>query len=145
MMVNTSTAIGRHNNVVTWGIILAFMFTMMVSFASPTLSQIESRVFPVTSKINVVRSKTMGDDLLIWVEFEKKRQCDFLGMVWYKDAKRLIIDLEPGAATSFPTRPTGPQSIGPWKLYDVTSLHGVTASTFHRCNNFWTTLTSVYP
>lgn len=143
-MTQTRKTIQRHNNPATW-LLLGFFTAVSLPVFLPKFSQIEGRILPVTTQLQIVSQAVIEDGVTIYVSFEKLRQCDFLGLVWYEGSRRLTVDFAPDAAQTHPTRPVGLQVAGPWLIKGVSDLEGTEAFTFHRCNDWWTTVTSVYP
>lgn len=130
-------------------IVLASLFTVWT--VGPSL---ETRFFPAVSKLTVVE---MHDDpagrAVIMAEFTKLRDCEFLGLAWYRgdpaggfERVPVILLRQPGDASS-PNRPTGTQRAGPW-LIGVPSSE-IPGNSFarlsHRCHGFWITTTDFYP
>lgn len=97
----------------------------------------------------------------ILVQFNKIRSCDFLidervingeverinrSLTWYSaTGERLRIDLDPESADLPPSRPTGPQVGGPWRIYGVRTMQGSVAVVAHRCHPLWLTYSQFYP
>ena len=82
---------------------------------------------------------------MIWVTFDKVKDCHYLGMDWYKDGIRVALILEPEPETLAKSRPVGEQATGPWLLKDVMDLEGVVGYSQHRCHPLWVTRTTLYP
>lgn len=108
-------------------------------------SEYEGDVFPVVDDVHVVTSSSIGGAVAIYVAFHKRRQCEYLGLNWYKGPRRLIIDFQPGSDLAPQSRPVGDQLAGPWVVHGVSTLEGTHASVVHRCHPLWLTYTNFYP
>ena len=119
---------------------------ILLPVTAPLLSEAESDYLPVVSKaeISSVVPGLVGG-LRFYVNFEKTRQCDFLGISWYdKNGVRLILDFEPSAKNTPTTRPSGKWNIGPWHLSGIETLEGTRAYVYHKCHPLWTTISRLY-
>lgn len=111
----------------------------------PLGPQTEGNFLPVVGKVFVSETVSSKNSVAFYVEFRKLRQCEFIGLTWYRGDVRLILEFEPDADKTIPTRPTGGQYIGPWRLHGTNSLEGTNATVVHRCHPFWNTYTQFYP
>lgn len=126
------------------------MILWLLIISSPVLwsfgSKYEGDFFPVVSKIKILSSAKEKQGVFINVSFKKFRQCEFIGISWYsKFNVRLPIIYENDAELSPLSRPTGPQSAGPWLIRDLKSLDGSRAIVSHKCHPLWITHTVFYP
>ena len=114
-------------------------------------SAIESWLFPVVGRFEIVKAEENGDDVLVYLNFEKLRDCTFQRLNWYRNRRDTLELLEhqyrnePSGNPS--SRPQGFHSTGPWHIKDVT-LHEfkyhVKGVVNHRCHVFYDTVTVVY-
>lgn len=115
---------------------------------------IETRFWPVLSKLTIVEVKPLTDETsAVRAEFTKLRNCDYLGIAWYRgseqrDFERIsMTPMKEPEDTSSPNRPVGTQRAGPWRLtMPAEEVAGNSfVQVFHRCHPFWTTMTRFYP
>lgn len=106
---------------------------------------IENRFFPVVGGVVVSDITNAPDGLSFYVEFNKLRSCEFLGIAWYHDRIRVGVAFEPGAENYPATRPEGEQFAGPWMLEGVDKIDGTRAVVYHRCHPLWVTVSHFYP
>jgi hypothetical protein len=115
---------------------------------------IESRWFPVLSKMQVLELQSLTDQTsAVRAEFTKLRNCEYLGIAWYhgsqqKDFERIsMVPIRDPDDTSSANRPVGTQRAGPWRLTMPADevLRNSFVQAFHRCHPFWTTVTDFYP
>ncbi|WP_299347636.1 hypothetical protein [uncultured Maritalea sp.] len=126
------------------GIAVAISLVAIPAFW-PSFSQVEGQLLPVTTPMEVEELGSGPNYVDVAVSFEKLRQCEFIGLSWYDDAYRLVVDFEAGAKNAPLSRPVGPQEIGPWRLHGTTTIQGTHAVTTHRCHPLWLTFTQTYP
>lgn len=115
----------------------------MAEIAPEHLSDWEGQFFPVTTPVMIINEYLDDTGLHFFVHFEKLRSCEYVGIHWYRGAERLALQLEPDSDLAPPSRPTGPQVIGPWFL-PVETLAGTHAIVEHRCSGR-RVLTHFYP
>lgn len=114
----------------------------------------ETRFFPVASKLELtsVVWNDRGQSAIVTARFIKLRPCEFIGLAWYyqgedKTSVRVPIIRLSNYGGPPPSRPTGPQSVGPWLLL-MPAAHVREQSfalIYHECHPFWTTVTAIYP
>ncbi len=134
------------NNVVFAGLITA----ALVPFAVPIASQIEGRVFPVVTDAMVFNLRYDGEYTTVDATFNKRRDCDFDGLVWYINTgafyKRIRINFPNDGDDSDQTRATGQQIATDWKLkMKPEDLEGSFAELRHICHPLWRTRTRFFP
>lgn len=114
---------------------------------------IEAKYFPVVSKLTITDMREDGGRAMIYAQFTKHRNCEFLGISWYRGDQgegfeRVPVALlrEPGDSSS-PNRPLGLQRAGPWEV--AMSPEEIRGNSFaklsHRCHVFWVSTTDFYP
>lgn len=124
-------------------IILAYCISVLIFWEKYGLW--EGYIFPVTTSFKIVALREEKTFVSFSGEFVKLRNCTFKELQWYKQGVRLAIDFAPDASL-FPTsRPVGDQIVGPWTVYGIDSLEGVTAIAKHQCHPAWPTYTLFYP
>lgn len=128
--------------VIAWSIIL----TMAWGPAA------ERTLFPVVSPFEIVNMEPDGVGSRVYVRFEKKRSCEYLGINWELvqpdgTKQRVLLNLKPSNDNSGSTRPTGEAVAGPWFVgMTPEQLTGnSTATIAYRCHPFWITEVRVWP
>jgi hypothetical protein len=130
-----------------------FGFTLYsVYTAGPWL---ETRFFPVVGKLEIESAEPgpMPGTTLVRAAFRKLRNCDYIGIAWFRGTREdgfervpIILQREPGDLSS-PNRPVGYQQAGPWIIGvapdELRSLSF--AELQHRCHSFWVTTTEFWP
>lgn len=129
-----------------WFGFVAVMTVVAVPIMWPLAAEMAGRFLPVVTRAEVVQAVPSTDGAAVFVRFEKRRQCEFVGLSWYDTLdRRLRIDFAPHADNAPRSRPVGRQYTGPWLLYGVTDIEGTRATVTHRCHPFWLTYTTFYP
>lgn len=132
---------------------IAFFLLLAIWTAGPWF---EARFFPVASKLSITKMvpHPAGTEIEA-ATFTKLRDCEFLGLSWFHklsdgtiERVSLMPDMTAGRALAPYTRPLGSNIIaGPWlvslPLGEV--QFNSFARIYHRCHNFWTTVTDFYP
>jgi hypothetical protein len=132
-------------------VIIFFAATFTVFTVGPA---IETRFFPVVGKLQIVSLMTNLDrNSILMAEFTKLRNCEYLGLAWYRGAQgggfeRVPVTLmRQEGDTSSPNRPVGTQRAGPWII--GMSAEDVRGNSFaqlqHRCHGLWVTTTEFWP
>lgn len=133
---------------------LAITFSITVFLAWTSGPYVEKWLFgPVVSKLRIVSiDPAPGGHTFLSAEFTKLRDCDYLGIAWFRryeaGFERVAVELmrSPGD-TSSPNRPLGKQRAGPWKIHLTPSE--LKANSFsqlsHSCHGLWLTTTEFYP
>lgn len=124
------------------------ILTFSLLYFGPVLD----RNFPVVTNTEIHKIKEISNkEVEIWVTFDKRRNCEFLGLSWYIGdpndgfSKTWLIFLDDGK-DSEPTRPAGKQIAGPWLIgisRDNLFLKSFALAT-HQCNPLWKTRTIFY-
>lgn len=120
---------------------IAALIMYGVFSAGPLL---QAHFLPVVSKAFIVQETQNKLGVVIYVEFTKNYECEFLGINWYSGSKRLKVDFledEGGEALS---RPPGDQVAGPWQIYNLQTTQGTWATAVHRCA-LWEVQTAFHP
>lgn len=145
-MTQTWSAFTRHNNPITWVLALwVLMASLPIIF--PKIAEYESIFAPVTTSFEITRTERADGGILVWLKFEKLRQCEFIDLRWYDWLGReLKVTFSPGEVNdeSF-TRPVGSADVGPWFISSTADLNFTKAYALHKCHPFWNTQTLVYP
>lgn len=125
----------------TIGVCMAF--TPAVFSVGPI---VETRLFPVYTKTRVLEEVADQLGVEFFLEFTKRRQCEFLGLAWYSGPTRYPVRFEPGSSGSLATltRPIGKHRAGPWQVLGLQTLRNTRASALHRCHPLWITTTEFY-
>ena len=91
-------------------------------------------------------------DTQVWVSFTKLRECQPVGVYWYRgrrggpfDQIGFVVE-RPRNGQRFVNRPLGEQSAGPWVIEAAPGEFGsnVFADAQHSCNPAWTTISRFY-
>lgn len=126
-------------------IITLLIFLISFPIISPYMAEFETKYLPVIKNIKVLPPTLHRDGISFYVNFDKIRQCEFIGLSWYdNNGTRLKLDFESSAKNTEETRPTGEWNVGPWFLHDVSSLEDTRAYTFHKCHPLWITISEFF-
>lgn len=135
---------------------IAFAATLYVIWlVGPSM---ETWLNPVIGKMRIV-SVTWADRGMaseVIVEFDKKRGCEFVGLVWYDGIPgapqtRVQVQARPASGElvrpELLTRATGLQRAGPWHVEIPAGMLRARSAvvTFHHCHPFWLTTSVLYP
>ena len=142
----------KHERQLTWFLSMPILGLLIllgfVPLMWPIFARYEGIWFPVVDNVNVEVISENTDGLDVDVDFDKLRQCEFIGISWYDTfGDRLQILFEINGEENLPyTRPVRDgQNAGPWRLIDIDNLDGSVAITSHRCHPLWITYTRFYP
>lgn len=152
-MVNTKGFRFVRLAVVTISAALIFVMTLYSLFIIGPW--IETNFNPVVGKLQIdsIEAGEEPGTSILHVRFNKVRDCQYLGLAWYRGTKvtsfervPVVLVRKPGD-TSSPNRPVGIQRAGPWivSLSPEELRQNSFAELFHRCHPFWTTKTEFYP
>ena len=106
---------------------------------------------PVVTKMRIVDLTGDGARTFVSIEFQKLRDCEFVGIAWYVKTdgafERVPILLHQPRGDGMYTRPVGVQRAGPWEVsLTPRQLIGFSfVKMYHRCHGLWTTETDFYP
>jgi hypothetical protein len=131
---------------------IIFVMTLFTVFAAGPL--IETRFWPPVSKLQILSMTATTDGrTIIRADFTKLRDCEYVGIAWYRGTRDgnfervpVILQREPGDQSS-PDRPLGRQTAGPWIIavpLDEIRTNSF-AELFHHCHPFWMTRTEFFP
>lgn len=130
-----------------------FAFTLiLISTVGPWT---ETTFFPVVGKLSI-DSVTQDEEgnAVITVRFNKLRNCDYVGLAWYKGVQSLPFDRvsvvlkRKAGDKSSPNRPLGLQRAGPWTigLPPDELRENSFAQLTHKCPLIpWTSTTNFFP
>lgn len=115
----------------------------------------ETRFFPVVKTLHILRTEATdgGASSLVWGYFEKVRDCEYVGIAWFRGSRLgnfdrvSFVPVREIGDHSSPTRPLGTQQGGPWKIgLPIEDLETNSfVEIFHSCHPFWVTRTQWYP
>ena len=115
---------------------------------------LETKYWPVVSKMQIDQMYSEGlDKTRVMASFTKLRNCDYLGIAWYRGSRefgfmRVPLELmrQPNDVSS-PNRPLGRQNSGPWIVsIPATEIYGNSfVELYHQCTPFWVTRTEFFP
>lgn len=103
--------------------------------------ELEHRFAPVVTNTIITQSIPTDDGLLIWGTFDKDRDCRFVEAVAQVGAVSLDLEYLDASKKRAATRPTGPQTFGPWRL--TPGLYPIKITVRHACHSLWTTTTTL--
>lgn len=116
----------------------------------------ETALWPVVKDFRVLAEHELADGRvsLDQVEFSKARNCEYIGISWYRGSRGGVFERVPVETRrrtgddSSPNRPLGRQRTGPW-IIALPSLEELKGNSFaelqHRCQPLWITTTRLYP
>lgn len=149
------------DRVLSWPGIVLLTGVMFAPVYFPVYKKYEGVVFPVVVAVEneagqlqpiateevAGRCDGCGHDYVdIWVNFDKVRSCEFLGLSWYSETNhRLRVDFGPEAEYAPVSRPVGEQVAGPWRIHGVSTIEGTRAVVSHQCHPLWVTHTEFHP
>jgi len=116
--------------------------------------RLETEWWPVVGKLKINSMETPRPGwTLIRVNFEKLRDCEYVGLSWYvgqrpDNFERIAVSVQRDPEdTGSPNRPLGLQRAGPWLVAVDTKefTRGTFAQLQHRCHPFWISTTDFYP
>jgi len=123
---------------------IGWLLLILLPLYGPYMPSLEGKLLPVTSKLHIEKVERQGDQSVIYVSFNKLRDCRFIGLTWYQGDRRLSIRFLDKGGDSDPSRQVGPQLAGPWVI-STTSLAGSKVIVSHQCHPFWETRTIIFP
>lgn len=112
---------------------------------------VERWVAPVISRLQIIKAEfDTKTSTNIWVQFTKHRDCEFIGIIWFKQDDLGVLErvrVEFPERSGNPTRPRGFQRAGPWKIeVSLEELYGHSfARIYHRCHGFWISISELWP
>jgi hypothetical protein len=124
-----------------WGLLAGLLFGGASATGVLLAKELERRFAPVVSDAVITQSKLLDDGLLIWGTFDKSRDCRFVEAVAQVGAVSLDLEYLDASKNKATSRPTGPQTFGPWRLSP--GLYPVTITVRHACHSLWTTTTTL--
>jgi hypothetical protein len=123
----------------------------LIPIAFPIFSKYEGQWLPVVTNVETVALDYVAEGILVDVEFDKVRQCEFIGISWYDSFRErvpIVFNPEPERpeTTDLPrSRPVmEDQRAGPWLLLGIDTLDGSIAIVSHRCHPYWITYSMFY-
>lgn len=115
---------------------------------------IETAFFPVLSKMEIIDVQPLTRrSSAVTTRFKKMRDCEYMGIAWYSGSQAgafervSMVPIRDPDDTSAPSRPTGVQQAGPWRI-TIPAEHVRDRSfvqVFHRCSPLWVTMSKFYP
>lgn len=81
-----------------------------------TFKQFEPAMFPVIKDFTITRVIDSGDSLVIYGEFDKVRDCTFIGVVGYSNEEHVAVVFSKHPRAPVVTRLVRHQTYGPWVL-----------------------------
>lgn len=135
------------------GICAAITFFAVVFIVFTVGPQLETRFWPVVSKLKILSIEEVAGQSQLTARFTKFRNCEYIGLSWFRgrldgnfERVRVTILRQPGDDGS-PNRPPGTQTSGPWLVaIPPADLRGNSfARLSHRCHFLWLTTTDFWP
>ena len=138
-------------NTLGMGFIGLLALALTPAFA-PMLSKWEGEILPVIRDVSLYDIRPDMDGTYFKTSFDKVRDCEFIGLVWYRNdgsgvSERVPIrfPVEEGDQSDR-SRAEGKQRTGEWFLrMRSDELKDSFAEVRHRCHILWTTKTQFYP
>lgn len=131
--------------------ITVMMVLYLIFLVGPVL---ETRWNPVLDKLQIQSVTPISDkESELFVAFRKRRDCEYVGMAWFRDDGQngldrvALVQMRPPGDVTPPNRPLGLQRAGPWHVAipaDQIRTKSV-VEVLHRCHPFWMTRTRFYP
>lgn len=131
----------RKSTALGWWLLVGLLFGGASSTGVLLVKEVEYRLFPVVSDVQITRSEQDGSSLLIWGTFNKNRDCRFVEAVALAGPLSLdleFLDARPHQAAS---RLVGPQTFGPWRI--TPSLSPLRIVARHSCHSLWQTTSTM--
>lgn len=125
-----------------WPTVILLLFFVLLPIYGPLMPVIEGQFLPVTSKVVFKNVTPVEGGLSVRMQFEKLRDCEFLGVTADRDG--ISVDFEPINGGLPITLPAGDRLSRPW-LLGSTDLEGIRLRFTHRCGPWWITVTVGYP
>lgn len=124
--------------------IIGWILLILIPIVFPHMSTLEGKYLPVTSKLDIIKIVDLDNgEKKVWVQFTKHRQCELIGINWYKGSERVSfrygIDDD-----SDQSRPKGFQTAGPW-LVKTDNILDTRVEVKHQCHPLWVTITRIFP
>lgn len=141
-------AITVHDHTWWWWVVVGWIAMLFASYGP----FIERTLFPVVSKFEIVSIEKEGLGSRVYVQFEKYRSCEYLGITWSRIMpdgvlRRAYLNLKPVDDMTGATRPVGDQIAGPWYIGmtpDQVKSHS-TVTLAYRCHPLWLSEVEVWP
>lgn len=122
------------------------MVLALVPYLWSVGAELEGYYYPVVTRAEIVQVEYNDRGAIVYLRFNKVRQCGFVGLQWYNNLdRRLGIEFEPESADLPPSRPTGQQYTGPWLIRGLYDINGSRAVVTHNCHPLWETISVLYP
>jgi len=139
----------RMSEAAWWKWIFAAWIALFAAAYGPT---IERKALPVVTRFEIIQIEPDGAGSKIYVRFQKKRSCEYLGLNWNRidqdgTEHRVLLNLKPREDASGSTRPVGKFVAGPWFVgMTPEQLRGHSRAVIaYRCHPFWITEIQVWP
>ena len=124
-----------------WWLLAGLLFGGASATGVLLAKELEHRFAPVVTNTVITQSMLLDDGLLIWGTFDKERDCRFVEAVAQVGAVSLDLEYLDARKNRAVTRPTGPQTFGPWRLSP--GLYPVKITVRHACHSLWMTTTTM--
>ena len=122
---------------------IGFSMPLWVPYAPST----EGRLLPVVENVEIRDEQLTSDGLSFNVWIDKQRDCEFVGIAWYKLNKQnepRLVDVEFNRGGSPVSRLAGHQNAGTWTIPGIRTLDRTIAFVQHRCHPLWQTYTKFF-
>ncbi len=116
-------------------LLAASLATALISWAKPDL---ETVFFPVVGQIELVEGHKVDDGVQeVYVEFDKFRDCDFIGLRMNDPlGYRVNFNFLDKTGDSYHSRPEGFNIAGPWRLFTNFEIEELHIEAVHECKGF---------
>jgi len=133
-----------------WYLIPVTLIAILLPLFISVGRAVEPRIFPVITPPGLILTSNQPTDdgrRIIYTEFTKDRECEFLVLKWFDQSGREVgFEFREELPDEFAgglTRPLGEHEAGPWIVYS-NNIDNTYSKSYHKCHPFWTTVSTVF-
>lgn len=126
--------------------IFCFLSLFSIILMWSEMNHVEGNALPVVSDVEIISTQETPEGLLVWVNFDKDRPCEFKDLHWFwKNSPRPVEFLTDVTGKTI-SRPEGAHDAGPWLLHGMTEQMFEESISYasHECHFLWDTKTEFY-
>ena len=130
-----------------WAVVMLILVLTTI-FAWPAFKTIEGTFAPVTTKLEIIESKSVGSgEVAIVVDFRKIRDCEFIGLAFFDPlGARVGLQFEVPDEEIFSREVGSHKGVGPWIVnMGADEIDKSTVLAKHECHSLWPTITKMKP